>query len=132
MAEVEVALEALAKGDVPAISVKTGKPCAHPVGMTLRTSPLAVFKPRHAVVLALEPSRVRLRQVLVLVSYLVLVAAMVFLLLTPAVGIAGFVAYAGVLLIGEWLWVGMRESARQGRVVLKRVHPEFVRAVTTR
>ena len=132
MAEVEVALSALAKGDVPAISVKTGKPCAHPVGMTLRTSPLAVFKPRYAVVLALEPSRVRLRRVLVLVSYLVLVTAMVFLFLEPAVGVAMFVLYAAVLAVGEWLWVGMRESAQQGHVVLKRVHPEFVRAVASR
>lgn len=132
MAEVEVALDALAKGEVPAISVKTGKPCANPVGMTLRTSPLAVFKPRYAVVLALEPGRVKLRRVLVLVSYFVLVTAMVFLFLTPALGVAGLVAYAGVLALGEWLWVGMREGTRQGSIVLTRVHPEFVRSVATR
>lgn len=130
MAEVEVTLQALTSGETPAISVKTGKPCSHPVGMTLRTSPLAVFKPRYAAVLALEPSRVTLRRILVLLSYAVLIGAMVFLFLAPAIGVAGFVLYAAVLALGEWLWVGLRESTRQDSVVLTRVHPEFARAAS--
>jgi hypothetical protein len=132
MAEVEVTLQALANGETPAISVKTGKRCTHPVGMTLRTSPLAVFKPRYAAVLALESSRVTLRRVLVLLSYAVLIAAMVFLLLSPLVGIAGFVLYAAVLALGEWLWIGIREGTSTDSVVLTRVHPEFARAAATR
>lgn len=132
MAEVEVTLQALAKGETPAISVKTGKRCTHPVGMTLRTSPLAIFKPRYTAVLALESNRVTLRRVLVLVSYAVLIAAMVFLLLAPAVGIAGFVLYAAVLALGEWLWVGIREGTAKDSVVLTRVHPEFARAAASR
>jgi hypothetical protein len=132
MAEVEVTLQALANGETPAISVKTGKRCTHPVGMTLRTSPLAVFKPRYAAVLALESSRVTLRRVLVLASYAVLIAAMVFLLLSPVVGIAGFVLYAAVLALGEWLWIGIREGTAKDSVVLTRVHPEFARAAATR
>jgi hypothetical protein len=139
MTRVTVTIDDLERGDLPALSVKTGRPCANPVVVLLRPEqrPWSPSGPKFAAVLPLEPQRVRVRRRFTRVSWalLIVAAAGVVAGFTGAGGIGGIVALVGVLgyattvAIGEWRWVGARPGARAGELVLTRVHREFARAV---
>ncbi len=140
MSRVRIAVDDLERGDVPALSIKTGRPCAAPTGVTLRVrGPGRVLAVRrvHAVV-AIEPARARMRAAVVRLSAvcaLVVPAAILVALFVsaPAGLLLAVVAAAGYLTlvaVGELLWFGAREADQPAFVVLTRVHPEFARAVS--
>jgi hypothetical protein len=120
MASVEVDIERLQVGDVPAISVKTGKPCANPVGMRLRYV---------RAVLPIEPGRARLHRALVWAGWPLLVVEVVALFVFPVVTFVGLVLYVLLFVVDQALWVGSKPGAKKGTLLLTRVHPEFAAAV---
>ncbi len=122
-----MAVDALERGDVPALSVKTGKPCANPVGVRLRVGLRRVY-----VVLPVEAGRARVRRILGWVSYTLLVAAIVFVFFAWPVSVALIVLYGVDVLAGELLWVGAREGSDTDTIRLVRVHPAFAAAASTR
>lgn len=121
MARVELLVADLEHGDVPAVSVKTGRPCANPVGMRLR---------HRRVVLPLEAARARLRRALLLATWPVLVVAIAGLFVSAVVVLGAIVLYVLLVIAGEVLWVGARAGASTETIVLTRVHPAFVDAVS--
>ncbi len=121
MARVEVSVDDLERGDVPAVSVKTGRPCTNPVGMRLR---------HRRVVLPLEPGRARVRRVLQLATWPVLAVAVAGLFVAWAVVVAAIAAYALLFAAGEVLWVGARAGTSTETLVLTRVHRAFADAVS--
>jgi hypothetical protein len=136
---VRVAIDDLERGDLPALSVKTGRPCANPVAVVLRPkshlwSPSA---PNVASILPIEPERVRARRLFTRVSWALLVIAGAGLVATftgagafgTIVVIFGVIGYAATVAVGEWRWVGARPAERAGELVLTRVHREFASAV---
>jgi len=139
MTRVSVAVEDLDRGDLPALSVKTGRPCANPVAVVLRPEqrPWWPSGPKVASVLPIEPERVRARRWFTRVSWalLVIAAAGVVASFTGAggVGFAGAIvaalAYTVTVAIGEWQWVGSKPGEQPGELVLTRVHRAFARAV---
>jgi hypothetical protein len=136
---VRVVIDDLERGDLPALSVKTGRPCANPVVIVLRPEqrPWSPTGPKIAAVLPLEPQRVRARRWFTRVSWALLVVAAsgVVAALTGAGAIGGVVAviaafgYAWVVAAGEWRWVGARPGEHAGDLIVTRVHREFARAV---
>jgi len=136
---VQVTIDDLERGDVPALSVKTGRPCANPMVIMLRPEqrPWSPAGPKYAAVLPIEPERVRARRWFTRVSWALLVLAAAGLVagLTGAGAVAsiavivGVLGYAATVLIGEMRWVGARPGERAGDLVLTRVHPDFARAV---
>jgi hypothetical protein len=136
---VTVAIDDLERGDLPALSVKTGRPCANPVVVLLRPEqrPWSPSGPKFAAILPLEPRRVRARRWFTRLSWalLVVAAAGVIAALTGAgaigdiAALVGVLGYATTVAIGEWRWVGARPGACAGELVLTRVHREFARAV---
>ena len=139
MARVRVRIDDLDRGDLPALSVKTGKACANPVAIVLRPeqrrwSPAG---PKIPAILPLEPARARARRLLTRAAWVVLVigAAALVAAVTGAgsavllLAGAAAVAYVALMLVGELSWIGARPSAHDGEVVLTRVHGAFARAV---
>jgi hypothetical protein len=136
---VRVAIDDLERGDLPALSVKTGRPCANPVAVVLRPKPRpwSPSAPNVASILPIEPERARARRLFTRVGWALLVIAVAGLVATftgaGAVGsiaaIVGVLGYAATVGVGEWRWVGARPGARTGELVLTRVHREFACAV---
>jgi hypothetical protein len=122
---VEIAVDALERGDVPALSVKTGRPCANPVGVRLRVGLRRVYA-----VLPLEAGRARLRRVLGWTAYALLVAAIVFLFFAWPVSVVLAALYLVDVAIGDLLWIGAREGTDSDTIRLVRVHPAFAAAVS--
>ena len=125
MSTVEMAIDALERGDVPALSFKTGKPCANPVGVRLRVGLRRVYA-----VLPVEPGRARLRRILGWIAYAFLVAAIVFLFVAWPVSVLLAALYLVDVAIGELVWIGAREGPDTNTVRLVRVHPDFAAAVS--
>ena len=139
MARVRVRIDDLQRGDLPALSVKTGEACANPVAIVLRPEQRA-WSPggrKIAVIVPLEPARARTRRRLTRVSWAFLVAGAAALAaaVTGAgsavllLAVVAFVAYVALVLIGELRWIGSRPSEVDGEVELTRVHRAFARAV---
>jgi hypothetical protein len=136
---VSVKIDDLERGDLPALSVKTGRPCANPMVIVLRPEqrPWSPSGPKFASVLPIEPERVRARRWFTRVSWALLIVAAAGLVAAitgaGAVGsvaaIVGVLGYAATVAIGEIRWVGARPANRAGELVLTRVHPDFARAV---
>jgi len=139
MASVRARIDDLERGDLPALSVKTGRPCANPVALVLRPEqrPWSPLGPKIPVIVPMEPARARARRVSTRVTWVLLVAglAALFAAFTGAGSavalLAGLclVAYALLVLIGERRWIGSKPSEHDGEVVLTRVHRAFARAV---
>ena len=139
MARVRVRIDDLERGDLPALSVKTGRACANPVAIVLRPKqrPLWPTGRKIEVIVPLEAARARARVRLTRVTWVLLVAAAAALVaavtgagsavLLPAGG--ALVAYGALVLIGELRWIGSRLSEVDGEVELTRVHRAFARAV---
>ncbi|HEV7526636.1 MAG TPA: hypothetical protein VGP92_16835 [Acidimicrobiia bacterium] len=139
MARVHVRVDDLERGDLPALSVKTGVRCANPVAIVLRPEqrPWSPVGPKISAILPLEPRRARARRRSTRVTWILLVtgAAALGAALT-GVGSAvlllaagALVAYLGLVLVGELRWVGSKPSDHDGEIVLTRVHRAFARAV---
>jgi hypothetical protein len=139
MARVRVRVDDLERGDLPALSVKTGKACANPVAIVLRPEqrPWSPTGRKIAVIMPLEPARARARRRLTRVAWVLLVvgAAALVAAVTGAGSavllLAGgaLVAYVALVLIGELRWIGSRPSEVDGEVEVTRVHRAFARAV---
>jgi hypothetical protein len=131
MAEVTVTIDAAEKGDMPAISVKTGQPCTNAVAIPLRPgSHIWSMGKKILAVLPLEAGRARERRALGWISLLVL-ALFVAALVTIGVAIAGalLLIYAALVLVGDSRWIGAKTGADAGTIVLTKVHANFARAV---
>jgi hypothetical protein len=122
---VEIAVDALERGDVPALSVKTGRPCANPVGVRLRVGLRRVYA-----VLPVEPARARVRRVLGFASYALLAAAIVCAFVVWPVAVALIIVYGVDVAAGELIWIGARDGASRDSIRLTRVHPDFAAAVS--
>ncbi|MDQ1457730.1 MAG: hypothetical protein QOH28_3350 [Actinomycetota bacterium] len=139
MARVRVRIDDLERGDLPALSVKTGRACANPVAIVLRPEQRLVWPTgrKIAVILPLEAARARARVRLTRVTWVLLVAGAAALVAAvtgagPAVlllAAGALVAYGALVLIGELRWIGSRLSEVDGEVELTRVHRAFARAV---
>lgn len=132
-------IDDLERGDLPALSAKTGAACANPVAIVLRPEqrPWSPLGPKISAILPLEPRRVRVRRLLTRVSWLLLVVfAAALAAAVTGVGSAvlllaalAIVAYVGLMIVGDLCWVGAKPSGRDGEILLTRVHPTFVRAI---
>jgi hypothetical protein len=139
MARVGVRIDDLERGDLPALSVKTGAPCANPVAIVLRPeqTPLSPLGPKISAVVPLESSRAGARRLQSRVSWVVLVTAAAALVaaLTGAgsavllLAAVALVVYAALVFTGEMRWIGSKPSPVEGEVVLTRVNRAFARAV---
>jgi hypothetical protein len=139
VARVRVRIDDLERGDLPALSVKTGRSCANPVAVVLRPEqrPWSPLGPKVAAIVPLETTRARARRVLTRISWVVLViAAAALAAAVTGVGsavhllaVVAIVAYVALTIVGDARWVGAKPSAHEGEVVLTRVHPTFARAV---
>jgi len=139
VARVRVRIDDLERGDLPALSVKTGRACANPVAVVLRPEqrPWSPLGPRVSAILPLEATRVRARRLLIRISWVVLVvAAAALAAAVTGVGsavlllaVVAIVAYVGLMIVGDLRWVGAKPSERDDEVVVTRVHPAFARAV---
>jgi hypothetical protein len=139
MARVLVRVDDLERGDLPAVSIKTGAACANPVVIVLRPEqrPWSPTGPKISAIVPLEAARARARRVLTRVSWvlLLLTAAALGAALT-GVGSAvlllaflAFLAYVAVMIVGDLRWVGSKPSDQPGEILLTRVHASFARAV---
>jgi len=139
MARVRVRIGDLTRGDLPALSVKSGEACANPVAIVLRPElrPWSPAGPKIPVIVPLEPARARTRRRLTRAAWIVLVvAAAAFVAAITGAGSAvlllagaALVVYIALMIVGEILWIGSKPSGRDGELVLTRVHPAFARAV---
>jgi hypothetical protein len=120
MASVEIAIDQLEVGDVPAISVKTGKPCANPVGMRLRYV---------RAVLPVEPGRARLHRTFVWIGWPLFVLEVIGVFVYPLLTFLGLAFYVVLVLVDRVLWVGAKPGTKKGMLTLTRVHPAFADAV---
>ena len=121
MARVTVAIDDLETGNVPAISVKTGRRCENAAGFRLRYV---------RAVLPIEASRVRTRRLLLLATWPVLAVGVAGALLSFWITVAAAIVYGALVAIGDVLWVGARPGTERGTLVLTRVHPVFAEAVS--
>lgn len=139
MARVRVRIDDLERGDLPALSVKTGAACANPVAIVLRPEqrPWSPLGPKISAIVPLEPQRVRTRRLLTRLSWVLLVVFAASLaaavsgagsavLLLAVVAIA---AYVALMIVGDLRWVGAKPSEHDGEVVLTRVHHAFAQAI---
>lgn len=131
MAAVELRVEDLLRGDVPALSVKSGKPCSNPAGVILRPGARLWRLHNRKVygVLPLEPGRVRARLTLLWSAWLSLVLIPFGVLWAPLFAI-GILVYVALVVAGNLAWVGSRPGAGKDTVVVTRVHPAFAAAVS--
>jgi hypothetical protein len=139
MASVRVRVDDLERGDLPALSAKSGTACANPVAIVLRPEqrPWSPLGPRVDAVVPLEARRVRGRRVLARVSWAALVAGAAALVAAFTGGgsaaavlvLVAVAAYGVLVTVGELRWIGARPSGEAGEIVLTRVHPAFARAV---
>lgn len=139
MARVRVRVDDLERGDLPALSVKTGAACANPVALVLRPeqTPWSPLGPKVSAIVPMEPRRVRTHRLATRVSWglLVVFAASLAAAITGAgsavllLALLAIVAYVGLMIVGDLRWVGSKSSDHEGEVVLTRVHEEFARAV---
>jgi len=139
MARVRVRIDDLERGDLPALSVKSGAPCANPVAIVLRPEqrPWSPAGPKISVIVPLEPARARTRRRLTRAAWVVLVAAAAaFVAALTGAGSAvlllaggALVAYVALMIVGEMRWIGAKPSGHAGEIILTRVHPAFARAV---
>jgi hypothetical protein len=139
MARVRVRIDDLERGDLPAISVKTGAACANPVAIVLRPEqrPWSPTGPKISAILPLEPARVRARRLLTRVSWvlLVLTAAALAAAITGVASAVlllaaiAFIGYVVVMVVGDLRWVGSKPADRDGEVMLTRVHRSFALAI---
>jgi hypothetical protein len=120
MASVEIPLEHLQIGDVPAISVKTGRPCANPVAMRFHYI---------RAVLPIEPERARLHRAFVWAGWPLLAIELIFLFVQPIVTGIGLLLYVLLYVLDQALWIGAKAGTEKGMVLLTRVHPAFAAAV---
>ena len=125
MSSVELSVDALERGDVPALSVKTGKPCANPVGVRLRVGLRRVYA-----VLPVEAGRAKLRRFLGWFSYALLFAAIISVFIAWPLALVLAVLYLVDVAAGEFFWIGGREGTDRDTIRLVRVHPAFAAAVT--
>jgi hypothetical protein len=139
MTRVRVAIADLERGDLPALSVKTGRPCANPVAIVLRPEqrPWSPTGPKIASIVPLEAARARARRRFTRLSWgLLVIAAAGFVASFTGAGSTGLlvalgavVAYVVMVAVGEWRWIGSKPADADGEVVLTRVHRDFARAV---
>jgi hypothetical protein len=139
MASVRVRIDDLERGDIPALSAKTGVACANPVAIVLRPEqrPWSPTGPRISAILPLEPARARSRRLLTRTAWTLLAvgAAALLAALTGAgsavvlIAIAAFAAYLVLVFVGERRWIGSKPSDHDGEVLLTRVHRDFARSV---
>jgi hypothetical protein len=131
MGAVELKVEDLLRGDVPAVSVKTGKPCSNPVGVILRPGSRLwrFYNTKVYGVLPMEPRRVRLRLALLWSAWLSLFLIPFGLLWVPMF-VIGIGVYVTLVIAGNLVWVGSRRGASDDTVVVTRVHPGFVAAAS--
>jgi hypothetical protein len=154
MARAAVRVDDLERGDLPAVCAKTGVACVGLVRDTLRVVPawvaaliyagavpfliLRLYLARKVEAkLPIAPARVERIRGLVKAAWVAMalgaagLAAAVFG--AGAVGvlalIVGALAYLGIMLVGDLLWVGAIATKRTDVVILTRVHPDFARAV---
>ncbi len=140
MARVRVTIDDLERGDLPALSAKSGVACATPVVIVLRPEqrPWSPLGPKVAAILPMERGRVRARGILTRASWGLLVvfgaslAASITgagsaVLLLAAIAAIGYVV---LMFVGDLSWVGSKPSEHDGEIVLTRVHPAFARAVS--
>src|SRR5262249_27869367 len=125
MSAVEIGVDALERGDVPALSVKTGRPCANPVGVRLRVGLRRVYA-----VLPVEAGRAQLRRALGWASYALLFATIISVFVAWPLALVLGVLYVADVAVGELLWIGAREGADRDTIRLVRVHPAFAAAVS--
>lgn len=138
MARVAVLVDDLERGDLPAVSAATGRPCIHPVGLVLRPGShfWTVFAPRVHAVVPMEAERVRRVRIMIRGSWFLLALALAGLVASATgggavalwVGIVAAVLYVAVVVLGTRWSIGARVGA-EGSIVLTRVAPGFVRAV---
>jgi hypothetical protein len=140
MARVEVLVDDLERGDLPAVCVKRGVPCANPVGITLRPGGHAwtPFAPRVHAILPMDARRARRIRVATRVSWVVLFVGLAGLVasvtgggaLAVLIAVVAFVVYAILVVAGDRWSVGARPvPGANASLVLTRVHPVFARAV---
>jgi hypothetical protein len=140
MARVEVLVDDLERGDLPAVCVKSGLVCANPVGMTLRPGGHAwtPFAPRVHAILPMHARRARRLRVATRASWVALFVGLAGLVasltgggaIALLVGVVALVSYAALVVIGDGSSVGARPvPGTNASVVLTRVHPAFARAV---
>ena len=139
MASVRVRIDDLERGDLPALSVKTGAACANPVAVVLRPEqrPWSPRGPKIPAILPLEASRARARRALTRISWALLVvcAAALVAAITGAgavgvlAAVLAFLAYVTLFAVGDLRWVGSHPAEHDDEVVLTRVHKAFARAV---
>lgn len=139
MGRVRVRVDDLERGDLPALSVKTGASCANPVAIVLRPeqTPWSPLGPKISAIVPLEASRARARRRFTRVTWVLLVAAAAAFVaaLTGAgsavllLAVVALIAYAALVFAGEMRWIGAKPSPVEGEVVLTRVHHAFARAV---
>jgi hypothetical protein len=155
MARAPVRVDDLERGDLPAVCAKTGEPCDGLVRDTLRVVPAWVAALVYAGVfpflilrlytarrveakLPIAPTRVQRIRGLVRAAWIAMVIGAAGLASAifgaGAIGVLalllGVVAYLGIMLVGDLLWLGGIASRRPDVVILTRVHPEFARALT--
>lgn len=139
MARVRVRIDDLERGDLPALSVKTGVACANPVALVLRPeqTPWSPLGPKISAIVPLEPRRVRTRRMLTRLSWVLLVVFGASLAASVSgagsavllLALLAIVAYVALMIVGDLRWVGSKSSERDGEIVLTRVHDAFARAV---
>ncbi len=138
MTRARVLLTDLTEGNLPAVSVKTGRPCTNPVAIAMRPDRriLSPNTSRIVGVVALEERRVREHRALHVVAWgalALLVAGVVAGLVVgsfafAAAGVAVLV-YVAVVVVGDARWIGARSSPTEREIVLTKVHRAFARAV---
>lgn len=139
MASVRVLVDDLERGDLPALSAKTGVACANPVAIVLRPEarPFSPLGRKINAIVPLEPARARTRRLMTRVTWalLVAVAACVVAAITGAgsavllLGALLLILYVALVRLGELRWIGAKSSDDKGEITLTRVHREFARAV---
>jgi|SRR5436309_5822788 len=140
MARVEVLVDDLERGDLPALCVKSGVHCANPVGVTLRPGGHAwtPFAPRVHAILPIDGRRARLIRASTRASWVVLFVALAGLVASVTgggavaltIGVAALVLYAALVIVGDRSSIGARPvPGTDASVVLTRVHPAFARAL---